>query len=187
MTLAAADADIRRPHGARAAYLRLRIYSSDDVTGVEVGGAVKNVIAIAAGISDGLGFGESARAALITRGLAEITRLGCGWAARAETFMGLSGVGDLILTCTGNLSRNRQVGLRSGGGQPLPDILRRARPRRGRRAQRAEKCVKLARDVSCRDAHRRSRVRGADEASRAAGGGRSAAVARSQARARPGL
>ena len=104
--------------------LRLRIYSSDDVTGVEVGGAVKNVIAIAAGISDGLGFGESARAALVTRGLAEITRSGMRLGGRPETFMGLSGVGDLILTCTGSLSRNRQVGLRLARGQALPDILR---------------------------------------------------------------
>jgi glycerol-3-phosphate dehydrogenase (NAD(P)+) len=104
--------------------LRLRVYSSDDVIGVEVGGAVKNVIAIAAGISDGLGFGESARAALVTRGLAEITRLGTRLGGRPETFMGLSGVGDLILTCTGTLSRNRQVGLRLARGQALPDILR---------------------------------------------------------------
>ncbi len=102
---------------------RLRIYSSDDVTGVEVGAAVKNVIAIAAGISDGLGFGESARAALVTRGLAEITRLGLRLGGRPETFMGLSGVGDLILTCTGSLSRNRQVGLRLAAGQSLPEIL----------------------------------------------------------------
>jgi glycerol-3-phosphate dehydrogenase (NAD(P)+) len=102
---------------------RLRIYSSEDMTGVEVGGAVKNVIAIASGISDGLGFGESARAALVTRGLAEVTRLGLRLGGRPETFMGLSGVGDLILTCTGSLSRNRQVGLRLAAGQPLPDIL----------------------------------------------------------------
>jgi len=102
---------------------RLRIYSSEDVTGVEVGAAVKNVIAIAAGISDGLGFGESARAALITRGLAEVTRLGLALGGRAETFMGLSGVGDLILTCTGNLSRNRQVGLRLAAGQLVAQIL----------------------------------------------------------------
>jgi glycerol-3-phosphate dehydrogenase (NAD(P)+) len=103
---------------------RLRVYSSEDVIGVEIGGATKNVIAIAAGISDGLGFGDSARAALITRGLAEITRLGAKVGARPETLMGLSGVGDLILTCTGNLSRNRQVGLRLATGRPLNDILR---------------------------------------------------------------
>ena len=90
-----------------------RFYSSSDVTGVELGGAVKNVIAIAAGLSDGLGFGLNAKAALITRGLVEITRLGLALGANAATFTGLSGVGDLILTATGDLSRNRQVGLRT--------------------------------------------------------------------------
>lgn len=109
----------RQLHGPR-----LRIYASDDLIGVEVGGAVKNVIAIAAGISDGLRFGDSARAALITRGLAEITRLGVRLGGRAETFMGLSGLGDLILTCTGSLSRNRQVGLRLAAGKSLDEILR---------------------------------------------------------------
>ena len=89
----------------------LRVYSSDDVIGVEVGGAVKNVMAIAAGISDGLGLGLNARAALITRGLAEMTRLGIALGGRAETFGGLSGMGDLLLTATGDLSRNRQIGL----------------------------------------------------------------------------
>ena len=103
----------------------LRVYSSQDVTGVEVGGAVKNVMAIATGISDALGLGHNARAALITRGLAEITRLGTALGARAETFMGLAGVGDLILTCTGDLSRNRQVGLLLGRGQPLAQALER--------------------------------------------------------------
>jgi glycerol-3-phosphate dehydrogenase (NAD(P)+) len=123
LTLAAPDAAFAARTARELHSRRLRIYSSDDVTGVEVGAAVKNVIAIAAGISDGLGFGESARAALVTRGLAEVTRLGMGLGGRAETFMGLSGVGDLILTCTGNLSRNRQVGLRLAAGQPLPRIL----------------------------------------------------------------
>jgi glycerol-3-phosphate dehydrogenase (NAD(P)+) len=89
----------------------LRVYSSDDVIGVEVGGAVKNVMAIAAGISDGLGLGLNARAALITRGLAEMTRFGIALGGRAETFGGLSGMGDLLLTATGDLSRNRQIGL----------------------------------------------------------------------------
>lgn len=117
--LAFASALARQLHGTR-----LRIYASDDLVGVEVGGAVKNVIAIAAGISDGLRFGESARAALITRGLAEITRLGIRLGGRAETFMGLSGLGDLILTCTGALSRNRQVGLRLAAGKSLDEILR---------------------------------------------------------------
>ena len=124
VTLAASDAPFATRMARELHSPRLRIYSSDDVTGVEVGAAVKNVIAIAAGISDGLGFGESARAALITRGLAEMTRLGLRLGGRPETFMGLSGAGDLILTCTGSLSRNRQVGLRLAAGQSLPDILR---------------------------------------------------------------
>ncbi len=101
----------------------LRIYTSADPIGVEVGGAVKNVMAIATGIADGLGLGLNARAALITRGLAEITRLGLALGARADTFMGLSGLGDLVLTATGDLSRNRQVGLLLAGGQPLARIL----------------------------------------------------------------
>lgn len=100
-----------------------RVYSSDDLIGVEVAAAMKNVIAIATGISDGLRYGYNARAALITRGLAEVTRLGVALGGRPETFMGLAGAGDLILTCTGDLSRNRQVGLKLAGGQPLAEIL----------------------------------------------------------------
>ncbi len=102
---------------------RLRIYSSADVAGVELGGAVKNVIAIAAGISDGLGLGRNARAALVTRGLAEIVRLGLALGGEQQTFMGLTGLGDLVLTCTGDLSRNRDVGLRLARGQGLASIL----------------------------------------------------------------
>lgn len=113
-----AEATARALHGAR-----LRIYSSDDLIGVEVGGAVKNVMAIAAGVSDGLGFGLSARAAVITRGLAEITRLGVRLGGRTETFLGLSGAGDLILTCTGDLSRNRRVGLALARGEPIAKVL----------------------------------------------------------------
>ena len=101
----------------------LRIYSTDDVVGVEVGGAVKNVMAIATGLCDALALGHNARAALITRGLAEITRFGMALGAQAATFMGLTGVGDLILTCTGELSRNRQVGLMLGRGLPLNEAL----------------------------------------------------------------
>ena len=100
-----------------------RVYSNPDFIGVQLGGAVKNVIAIAAGVCDGLEFGDNARAALVTRGLAEITRLGVAMGARASTFMGLSGLGDLMLTCTGDLSRNRQVGLRLGRGEKLKDIV----------------------------------------------------------------
>ena len=101
----------------------LRVYTSSDPVGVEVGGAVKNVMAIATGIADGLALGLNARAALVTRGLAEMTRLGLALGARAETFMGLSGLGDLVLTATGDLSRNRQVGLLLAQGRALPDIL----------------------------------------------------------------
>ena len=101
----------------------LRVYASDDLVGVEVGGAVKNVMAIAAGLCDGLGLGLNARAALVTRGLAEMTRLGVALGARAETFTGLSGMGDLVLTATGDLSRNRQVGLLLAQGKTLSDVL----------------------------------------------------------------
>jgi glycerol-3-phosphate dehydrogenase (NAD(P)+) len=100
-----------------------RAYVCDDLTGVEVGGAVKNVLAIAAGASDGLGFGDNARAALITRGLAETGRLSAALGGKRETLMGLAGLGDLVLTCTGDLSRNRRVGLALAKGQPLPAIL----------------------------------------------------------------
>jgi glycerol-3-phosphate dehydrogenase (NAD(P)+) len=102
---------------------RLRIYSASDVIGVELGGALKNVIAIAAGISDGLGLGRNARAALVTRGLAEISRLGVAMGGRPETFTGLAGLGDLVLTCTGDLSRNREVGVRLARSQALAAIL----------------------------------------------------------------
>ncbi len=100
----------------------IRVYSTDDVIGVEVGGAVKNILAIATGITDGLGLGLNARAALITRGLAEIVRLGVAMGGRTETFMGLTGMGDLILTCTGDLSRNRRVGLQLAEGKSLAAV-----------------------------------------------------------------
>jgi len=102
---------------------RFRAYTSDDVIGVELGGAIKNVLAIAAGISDGLGYGANARAALITRGLAEIMRLGTKLGGRQETFMGLAGVGDLVLTCTDDQSRNRRLGLAIGRGIPLDQAV----------------------------------------------------------------
>jgi glycerol-3-phosphate dehydrogenase (NAD(P)+) len=101
----------------------LRAYPSDDLVGVEVGGAVKNVLAIAAGASDGLGFGDNARAALITRGLAEAGRLSAALGGRPQTLTGLAGLGDLVLTCTSNLSRNRRVGLALARGEPLDRIL----------------------------------------------------------------
>ncbi len=101
----------------------LRVYANDDIVGVEVGGAVKNVLAIATGLCDGLALGLNARAALITRGLAEMTRLGLALGARAETFMGLSGLGDLVLTSTGDLSRNRRVGLLLAQGKTLEEAV----------------------------------------------------------------
>ena len=100
-----------------------RVYTSCDVIGLELGGPLKNIVAIAAGICDGLGYGTNTRAALITRGLAEITRIGVKMGANPLTFSGLAGLGDLVLTCTGDLSRNRQVGLMLGRGKKLPDIL----------------------------------------------------------------
>jgi glycerol-3-phosphate dehydrogenase (NAD(P)+) len=105
----------------RAAYFRL--YGSDDVVGVEMGGALKNIIAIAAGVVEGLGLGHNALAALITRGLAELTRVACAAGGRRDTLAGLSGLGDLVLTCTGSLSRNRHVGIELARGRPLPQIL----------------------------------------------------------------
>lgn len=100
-----------------------RVYTNPDVVGTELGGALKNVIALAAGVSDGLGFGHNARAALITRGLVEMARLGAAKGAQAETFAGLAGMGDLVLTCTGDLSRNRTVGMELGRGRRLDEIL----------------------------------------------------------------
>ncbi len=123
LTLASADAAFAHDMALRLHSARLRVYSSGDVIGVETGGAVKNVMAIAAGISDGMGYGHNARAALITRGLAEITRLGHALGGHLETFMGLTGVGDLILTCTGDLSRNRTVGLKLAQGKALAEVL----------------------------------------------------------------
>ena len=123
LTLASGCADFAAKMAAELHSARLRIYTSHDVVGVETGGAVKNVITIAAGISDGLGFGHNARAALITRGLMEITRLGLGLGGDMKTFMGLAGLGDVSLTSTGDLSRNRQVGLMLAQGKSLQDIL----------------------------------------------------------------
>ena len=123
LTLASKDVRFASRTAAALHNQRIRIYSSEDLVGVEIGGAVKNVMAIASGISDGLGLGNNARAALITRGLAEITRLGLRLGGRLETFLGLSGVGDLALTCTGDLSRNRKVGLMLARRKPLPLIL----------------------------------------------------------------
>ena len=123
MTLAAANGDFARVAAAALHGGNVRVYSGTDVVGAAVGGALKNVMAIAAGISDGMGFGNNARAALITRGLAEITRFGMALGGRLETFMGLAGAGDLVLTCTGDASRNRTVGLRLARGETLQQII----------------------------------------------------------------
>jgi glycerol-3-phosphate dehydrogenase (NAD(P)+) len=123
VTVAAHDDAVSRSVRDAFATSRFRIYTSTDVVGVELGGAVKNVIAIATGISDGLRYGDNARAALVTRGLAEISRLGIALGGDRLTFMGLAGLGDLVVTCTGELSRNRNVGLRLGRGETLDDIL----------------------------------------------------------------
>ncbi|SNR65157.1 glycerol 3-phosphate dehydrogenase (NAD(P)+) [Methylobacillus rhizosphaerae] len=124
VTLAANDAAFAARAGALLHGGNFRVYTSTDVTGVSVGGALKNVLAIAAGISDGMQCGNNARAALITRGMAEITRFGVALGGIKDTFMGLTGAGDLILTCTGQYSRNREVGLRLANGQTLQEILK---------------------------------------------------------------
>src|SRR5438477_2152255 len=124
LTLASRDAAFAREAAMLLHGGRMRVYYSSDLVGVEIGGAVKNVMAIAAGISDGLGLGLNARAALITRGLAEIARLGMALGGQPETFMGLAGAGDLILTATGDLSRNRRVGVELARGKTLDEILK---------------------------------------------------------------
>jgi glycerol-3-phosphate dehydrogenase (NAD(P)+) len=121
----AAAKDLRVAEQIQAVFStdKFRVYTHDDIIGVELGGAMKNVIALAAGVADGLGFGHNTRAALITRGLAEMTRMGLQLGGRAETFAGLAGMGDLVLTCTGDLSRNRTVGIELGKGRTLEEIL----------------------------------------------------------------
>ena len=119
MTVAAADDAFARELAQRISGLNFRAYTSSDMIGVEIGGAIKNVLAIGAGLSDGLGFGANTRIALITRGLVEMTRLGVALGARKETFMGLAGLGDLVLTCTDNQSRNRRFGLALAAGESI--------------------------------------------------------------------
>lgn len=121
MTVAATDGNFARALAETLSGNNFRVYTSNDLIGVEVGGAVKNVLAIGAGMSDGLGFGANTRIALITRGLAELTRLGVALGGQRETFMGLAGLGDLVLTCTDNLSRNRRFGLAVASGQSLKE------------------------------------------------------------------
>ena len=123
LTVAATDAALAASVATLLRGDSLRAYESDDLAGVEIGGAIKNVLAIAAGASDGFAFGHNARAALITRGLAETGRLSAALGGKRETLMGLAGLGDLVLTCTGDLSRNRRVGMALAGGRRLPEIL----------------------------------------------------------------
>ena len=160
LTVAATDAALAATVAALLRGDTLRAYESDDLAGVEVGGAIKNVLAIAAGASDGLGFGHNARAALITRGLAETGRLSAALGGKRETLMGLAGLGDLVLTCTGDLSRNRRVGLGLAQGKRAAGDPRRARPRRRRRrAPRAPRARSPRITASrCRSATRCYRV-----------------------------
>ena len=123
ITVASRDAELAETVQREFSDPRFRVYTNDDVAGVELGGALKNVIAIAAGVCDGLGLGHNSIAGLITRGLAEITRLAVACGGRPETMAGLAGLGDLVLTCTGGLSRNRSVGVELGRGRTLPDII----------------------------------------------------------------
>ena len=123
ITVASADVALAETIQREFSDPRFRVYTNDDVAGVELGGALKNIIAIAAGVCDGLGLGHNSVAALITRGLAEITRLVVACGGRQETMSGLAGLGDLVLTCTGGLSRNRSVGVELGKGRKLPEIL----------------------------------------------------------------
>jgi len=123
LVLAAKDTAWAKNVQHRLSSQALRVYTSRDVVGVEIAGALKNIVAIAAGVSDSLGFGDNARAALMTRGLAEMTRLGLALGAQKETFSGLAGIGDLVLTCTGRLSRNRFVGSELGKGKSLASII----------------------------------------------------------------
>ena len=124
MTVASRDADFAKELALRLSGPEFRAYTQSDIIGVEVGGAVKNVIAIGSGIADGMGFGANTRVALITRGLAEMTRLGLRLGAQRETFMGLAALGDLVLTCTDDQSRNRRLGLALGRGQSPEEALR---------------------------------------------------------------
>jgi glycerol-3-phosphate dehydrogenase (NAD(P)+) len=123
ITIASPDATLLQTVQQEFSDPTFRVYTNNDVIGVELGGALKNIIAIAAGISDGLGFGHNSAAALMTRGLAEMTRLVVACGGRAETMAGLAGLGDLVLTCTGGLSRNRSIGVELGRGKKLPEIL----------------------------------------------------------------
>ena len=159
ITIASQDAALLRTVQQEFSDPSFRVYTNSDVIGVELGGALKNIVAIAAGICDGLGLGHNSVAALITRGLAEMTRLAVACGGRAETMSGLAGLGDLVLTCTGGLSRNRSVGVELGRGQKLPEIIAGyARHGRGRslhhfRRRRSRPCPRRG------NAHHRANAR----------------------------
>ena len=142
MTIASPDLKLRPPAGAGLSSANFRAYTSTDIMGVEIGGAVKNVLAVGAGLSDGLGFGANTRVALITRGLREMTRLGVALGAQRETFMGLAGLGDLVLTCTDDQSRNRRFGLLLAQGlSPAAALARIGQAVEGYAAARAIRSV----------------------------------------------
>ncbi|MGR9105657.1 MAG: NAD(P)H-dependent glycerol-3-phosphate dehydrogenase [Gammaproteobacteria bacterium] len=124
MTIASEDSDLASALSEILHNPRFRVYTGDDIIGVQLGGAVKNILAIATGAADGLGFGANSRAAIVTRGLAELMRLGLALGAKQETLMGLAGLGDIVLTCTDNQSRNRRLGIGLGQGRPLDEVIR---------------------------------------------------------------
>jgi glycerol-3-phosphate dehydrogenase (NAD(P)+) len=150
VTVASEDAATARLAQETFSTETFRVYTTDDVVGVELGGSLKNVIAIAAGIGDGLGLGNNARSALITRGLAEITRLGVALGARASTFAGLAGLGDLVLTCTGDLSRNRSLGISLAAGRSCARSVRHPHGRRGCARPRPQSSWRRAAASRCR-------------------------------------
>ncbi len=156
ITIALADNELAARIQREFSNPSLRLYTNDDVIGVELGGALKNVIAIASGVVAGLGLGHNSAAALITRGIAEITRLAVACGGRRETLAGLSGLGDLVLTCTGSLSRNRLVGMELGKGRALADILDGLHGKVAEGVRTTAAALGLARRMGSRDAHHRT-------------------------------
>ena len=155
MTIASPDADFANQLARSLHASNFRAYTSTDIVGVEVGGAVKNVLAVGAGLSDGLGFGANTRIALITRGLSEMMRLGVALGAQAETFMGLAGLGDLVLTCTDNQSRNRRFGLALAAGKSVEGRAARRSARWSRVTAPRARCTRwrCAKTSTCRSSH----------------------------------
>ena len=156
LTIASNDAALAARVQHEFSSATLRLYTNDDVVGVELGGALKNVIAIAAGIVSGLGLGHNSTAALITRGIAEVTRLAVACGGRRETLAGLSGLGDLVLTCTGSLSRNRWVGVELGKGRSLSEVMAGSQRQGGRRRTHHHRRARAGSTARGGDAHRRA-------------------------------